>query len=541
MLFTSVIFAQYEGQPWTGTPWTFGTDNLANFTVGKTYLQRPDKTAWFCNGIPHFLYDVGKVDTTMRPGDDLAGTLVAGAAWSNSDRDGATNQRVTYAGTDGITIDPTELSMLESVRFRGLFTSHNNRGVFDRQGGWYRYTCNFADGNYKLVLRTWNNDTPTSALWIRFYDKATMTPLYPWTRIHAGGKNGDESLQEGMTYVSTDQAPYDGNIDKQPSGTTWVISDDQFSLNGTVVLEISDIGPSEAYGLNVQNSGGTLDEISFSYIGAAADNFAPVAEPWKDVYDEMDENISLTLSEAGTLYLVPAGTIEEDIETAKIDKKEMTGSDTYSKAISDFELTDQIQLVTKDATGNMRFTAPISFESAITTDTISGSTGDTISVNVTRDGFVILAPNTVNADLNSFLDAIAQGNADTVNVSVGGNALAITNLSGNKDCSLYLIEETTEKISNPAAFTLTGTTSAIDREISDVTVYSSRGQIIIDHNYNGNFKEAVIYDIFGRQHIKKIVNSGRISINSSHLSDGVYILKMSGESAQVTKKFLIQR
>ena len=73
--FVSGAFSQYKGTPWTGTAWTFGTDNAANFDVGTVF---PWKNGFY-NGIPHYLYDIGEVDTLKLPGDDLSGTLVGGS------------------------------------------------------------------------------------------------------------------------------------------------------------------------------------------------------------------------------------------------------------------------------------------------------------------------------------------------------------------------------------------------------------------------------------------------------------------------------
>ena len=73
--FSGVLFAQYAGTPFTGTPWQFGADSLANFSVGQELEWKNGNY----HGIPHYAYDVGLNDSLSLPSDDLAGALVAGS------------------------------------------------------------------------------------------------------------------------------------------------------------------------------------------------------------------------------------------------------------------------------------------------------------------------------------------------------------------------------------------------------------------------------------------------------------------------------
>ena len=300
-------------------PWTFTTDNAVNFDVGTAF---PWKNGTY-GGIPHYLYDIGEVDATKRAGDDLAGNLVAGN--SGDEKSGPSNTyRADQAITDSKTLAASDIAAQASADFGGAFTTHNNRAVIRRSGGWYRYTCNFAEGNYRLAFRHWGNTNTILAFWFRAYDNTTMAPLCPWTRYHPGDTDPmDSSWVEGFTYLDVTQPPYDAYTVDVVNKTAWLASADEYTLSGDVVIEYSDPGPTKEYDLSAGGQGGSLGEMVFEYMGPSADKFAPVAEVWRQRYDEGDQ-IKLTLSEPGTLWLVPNGTAEADLETANIDKKEMT-------------------------------------------------------------------------------------------------------------------------------------------------------------------------------------------------------------------------
>ncbi|MFC2115919.1 T9SS type A sorting domain-containing protein [Bacteroidota bacterium] len=537
-IFTLVsgAFAQpYKGVPWTGTAWTFGSDNNANFNVGNAYTHKKG----IYNGVPHYLYDIGDVDTLKRAGDDLAGDLVAGSGIESSNA-GAYTYRLDQAGTDSKTLSASDLAAIASPNFAGIFNSHQNRAVTDRSGGWYRYTVNFTEaGNYNLVLRCWGNDQVDQAFWFRMYEKTTMNPIIPWTRYHPGSGAGDAALQEGLAYLDMTQAPYDGyTITNLPSKTNWMKLNDEFTLSGEIVLEYCDPGPTLEYGES-EAAGGSFGEFVFEHVGAAADKFAPVAEAWRDVYDEK-EKFELKLSEPGTLYLVPNGTAEADLETKNIDKKEMT-TDTYTKDASEL-LGDTIQIVTRDAAGNIRFSAPITVRNMLIADTTGGSQGDSVGVNVTRDGIIALIPPGVMPDYGSVLTAVAAGNADTAIAEAGGNTLVIRNLTGDLNCNLYMFDISGDVIivSDPVPFQLgaEGGSIGIQRKMAEINLYVAGNQIILKHN--GEFEDLYIYDLLGKQQMHRTVSSNRLELDASGLCKGVYIMKLYGPKEGLhTRKFLI--
>jgi len=534
-VFVASAYSQpYKGTPWTGTAWTFGMDTAANFNVGNNYTHKKG----IYNGIPHYLYDIGEVDTLMRAGDDPEGNLVAGSGIIN-DNDGAYTYRVDQAGTDAKTLTESDLGAINSPNFAGIFTSHQNRAVTDRSGGWYRYTLNFTEqGNYNLVLRCWGNDNVDQAFWIRMYEKATMAPIIPWTRYHPGSGDGNANLQEGLSYLEVMFPPYDGyTITTLPAKTDWMVISDQFTVGGEVVLEYCDSGPTEAYGESAA-AGGSLGEIVFEYVGAAEDKFAPVAEVWKEVYDELD-TISLTLSEDGTLYIVPDGTAVEDLETANIDKMEMTSGSVYAKAATEF-LGDTIQIVTKDAAENTRLTPAITFRNVIIPDTLAGSNGDSIGMSLSRSGVVALVPNDVNPDPASVLMALAMGNADTAMVEAGRDTLVISNLTGDKDCGLYYVDLTTFAVTQAIDFLLVAGEPGvgIQQKVASVFLYMERSQIIINHN--GDFEDLYVFDMLGKQQLYQRVSSNRLEVDASGLASGIYILKMYGRNdGMINRKFMI--
>jgi hypothetical protein len=494
----SGLFAQYQGAPWYGTPWTFGQDSAANLRVGIGIATKNS----YANGVPHSAYDVGVVDTLRRPAGDPNGTLVAGSGIVNS---AGTNvdYRRPQATADGVTLDQSDIDAIESSNYGAMFTSHANRAVTGKSGGWYRYTCNFSvNGNYKMVFRTWGNNSPEYGAWVRFYDKATMTPLYPWARFHPGDGAGEG--MEGAVLIDVTATTFDTIVNKQgapAAGQNWVELNDGFTLSGDVVVEYSDVGPSEAYGDDFRGAGsGNFGEFVFLYTGAAADEFAPVAEVYKTSYDDMEE-ISLKLSEDGTLYLVPAGTAIGDAETANIDKMTMTTNDTYTKAVKELDLEQDIQIVTMDVAGNSRITAPISLQSAFTVDTTKGNTGDKIYLNTTRAGTVYLVPASVNGDFTSLSVAFATGQADTAAVTGGLDSLVITALTGDLDCNLWLYDALTGEISDPIAFQLGagGSPSSVHQvNLRDITISFYHDEIIVQHE--ADYNELAVYDILGKQH-----------------------------------------
>ncbi len=535
----SSIFAQYQGEPWYGTPWTFGTDSIENINVGETVQAKNDDE--FFNGVAHSAYDIGVVDTLIRPSEDPTGEKVAGSGVQNGG--GVKNDfRMRQAAADGITLDQSDIDAFNSPNYGEIFSTHQNRAVTAKTGGWYRYTCSFSEaGNYQMVLRMWEHNDPGYTAWVRVYNKSDMAPLYPWTMIHPG-ENGEGVI--GLRKIDITQPFWDTSLHvvKTNGAYNWFDLDGVFTLTGDVVVEFSDVGPTEAHGESIRPPGsGNFGEFSFMYVGPEADEFAPVADVIQMSYDDM-ETISLTISENGTLYLVPDGTAPEDAESAKIDKMEMTTSDTYEKDVSELDLEQDIQIITMDAAGNSRISPTISLEAAFTVDTTAGNNGDMFYFNTTRAGTVYLVPTNVNGDLTNLSIALASANADTALTTGGLDSLTITTLTGDVDCNLWFVDGTTSEVSEPIAFQLGeggDPASVAFNELSRVTVAAVNNEILVRHN--ADYNTIRIFDILGKQHIREHVNTQEIHLDASDLTSGVYILRMSGNDGIVSKKFLLSK
>ncbi len=542
--FSGILFAQYAGTPFTGTSWQFGMDSLANFSVGQELEWKNGNY----HGIPHYAYDVGIVDTLRLPSDDLAGTLVAGSGYANSTqgppKEGDPRWRTEQADSFAVTLDPSDIASQQSLNFGGHFTTHNNRAVADGTAGWYRYTCDFAQGNYKVVIRGWGAVKSGHGFWIRFYDKATMDPVYPWTRIHPGSGAGNTTDMENAVYcdVLTDSLYVKELDEKWPTASDWIETTDEFSLSGPVVFEYTNIGPTTGHDVDVTGSGAAFwGEVTFMYQGEQADKYAPVVEVYKTRYDDMDE-CTLSLSENGILYLVPPGTAIEEAETANIGKIPMTSTDSYPVDLTLFNTPDTIQLITMDAAGNSRITAPIAIVKAFSADKTQGVTGDTIFVNTTREGYVALVPATVTGDRNAIDLAIAFGNADTLNVDGGNDTLVITNLMGDMDCNLYLVDVVNDMVSYPLAFQLGegSGSSDINEDLQKlVSVSAFRDEIIVRNT--ADFDDIRVFDVLGKEYIGRSVNSNVVNLDASGMQGGVYILRLTGYSGVVTKKFYLSK
>ena len=448
-------FAQYKGQPWHETPWTFGTDNAANFTVGSAYEQK--KVAF--GGIPFWAYDIGEVDTLKRAGEDPSGELVAGQGTGRTGSPpGTAFYRTEAAALESKTLTDSDNAARLSPNFGGVLTGHLNRGVFNRSGAWSRYTCNFAEGNYKVLVRAFQNDNEEYAFWFRAYEKETMIPITPFTRYHQGEDLLLTTMMESVSYPDLSADPYTNLIDN--AKTSWVVLDDIYSLSGDVVIEFSDPGPTEAYGESV-TSGGILGEITFEYVDPIEDKFAPVAEVWNAAeYDDMD-TIALSLSEPGTLYLVPKGTVAADIETSAISSMAMTSGDEFVKPVSELSdyNGDSIHIATSDAAGNVRITKPIWIREVLSTTTESGVVGDTIFGSISRAGLLYMVPAGTEKSETAFNTAIDAGTADSLyHGRTNYDTLMVVSTLADGWYDLYVVDTATSEISNPVVYEIGAST-----------------------------------------------------------------------------------
>jgi len=144
------------------------------------------------------------------------------------------------------------------------------------------------------------------------------------------------------------------------------------------------------------------------------------------------------------------------------------------------------------------------------------------------------------ADYASITASLSINKADKVDVTAGVPAdLTITNLSGDLACKLYLVAASDNALSPGIDFTLQRGTDISNRPVSELKVFAQQKQIIVEHN--ASFNGAFVYDMLGKQHRYQDVSSQRFTIDASDLSDGIYMLRMIGDGAPVTTKFLLSR
>jgi hypothetical protein len=161
-------------------------------------------------------------------------------------------------------------------------------------------------------------------------------------------------------------------------------------------------------------------------------------------------------------------------------------------------------------------------------------------MDVTRAGIVALLPPGVNPDYTSILAAVTAGNADTVVIAAPGrDTLTITNLSGDKNCKLYLFEIGANPIvtSDPVAFQLGEGGTGIIQHLPKVNLYVAGNHVII--NNTGDFEDLYIFDLLGKQQMHRTITSNRVELDASGLINGIYVAKLKGSKGMVNKKFMI--
>lgn len=553
--FIAGIYGQYQGQPWMGTPWNFSTDTLANFSVGQDFNHKGGPF----NGMPYFAFDIGEVDPLKLPGEDPTGLLVAGFGTDVYATDTVRqDDRELQKGER--TLAASDIATRADTLYGAAFSTLIQRGTFWNSGAWVRYTCNFEEGNYRPVLRVTaenagNINQNNKAFWLRFYDRATMNPLTPWTRYHPGALMEyipADSIMESAKFIEHDpgqqysviQEPYsDYVISRVPKFSYWIALNDIYSLSGEIVVEFSDPGPASEYGTNVGGLG-NIGEITFEYTGPVEDKFAPVAEIYKDIwYDDLD-TIKLSLSEAGKLYLVPNGTHPDNLDGEAIINMELGIGDKFIKPVTELPVGDTIQIVTKDAAGNIRYTKPLPLRKVLVTNINAGAPGDTIFGAVSRNGNLYMVPQGTPKELFAFDVAVATETGVSVPCSPDQDTLLIL---GNEipggSYELYVVDSELGYISDAVSFTFENEGPSIDKEITTdiVKIWTSSGFI---HITNAELYDQVsLYSITGQKILNQRINSPDFDLNTSSLHNGLYILKLNSSISKCdfSSKVLINK
>lgn len=540
------IYGQYKGEPWMGTPWNFSSDTLANFSVGKSFTHKQGPF----NGIPFFAYDIGEVDPLKLPGEDPTGLLVAGFGTNVYVKD-TVRQDDREIQKGGRTLTASDIATRTDPLYCAAFTTLVQRATFSNSGAWVRYSCSFEEGNYRPIMRVTaenvnNINQKNKAFWLRFYDRATMNPLTPWTRYHPAGLIEvlpSDSIMENAKFIKHDpddkyqviQEPYvNFGISRVSKFSYWIELDDIYSLNGEVVVEISDPGPVSEYGTNVGGNG-IIGEITFLYTGPVEDKFAPVAEIYKDTwYDDLD-TIKLSISEAGKLYIVPKGTLPDNLEEKAIINIELGINDKLIKPVSELSLRDEIQIVTTDASGNIRYTQPILLRNVLVINKNTGVLGDTIFGAVSRIGTLFMVPQGTPKDLFAFELAVASETGVSVPCSPDQDTLLILGNdeipSGNYD--LYVVDSKLGYISDAVSFTYLKETSSINKELNNkiVKIWTSPGFIHVKDAES--FDQVSLYSITGQKILSQKIDSSEFNLNTSSFFSGLYILKLNNSISKI--------
>ena len=246
----------YPGKPWNGTRWSFGTNNTSNFAIGSAFDRVATVDKYI--GVPFFAYDLGAVNNTM---DKSPTSLryVAGSAINQSSTAGV-DMRLANMGSNVFSFSDNYSRAVTTIgagRFLGSETDYR----FSAGGAWARYSCNFAAGKYKLILRTTDNCNANYNIYARFL-KADGTVLGNVIYTFNAGNIATGCVSELNVTKLAGNAAY--ALLTVPSATNqWVMVNDELSLDGDVIVELSD--PDPLLGGNSPGPG-VFGEFTFEYI-----------------------------------------------------------------------------------------------------------------------------------------------------------------------------------------------------------------------------------------------------------------------------------
>ena len=142
-----VNIASYTGIPWNKAPFSFGSDNSANFNP--------------TNRIQGWMYDIGSVllpstGENSVPADAFTGNYNVVAACLQTKVQSSTpyDIRKEKAEEMGITLDGTDNTAREQY---GTLIWKSDRSTFDQGGAGTRYTCRFDEGKYRIIARAYGS------------------------------------------------------------------------------------------------------------------------------------------------------------------------------------------------------------------------------------------------------------------------------------------------------------------------------------------------------------------------------------------------
>lgn len=245
----------YPGQPWSNTKWSFGTDNAVNFAIGGAFDRVVGVDKY--QGVPFFAYDLGAVNNTWDK-SSLSLRYVAGSATSQGGTTG-TDDRLTQIGSNVFSFSDDYSRAVTTTgagRFLGSADYRLSTG-----GAWARYSSTFAAGKYKLILRVSEQCNANYNIYVRIL-KADGTVVGSY---YVNGGTSTFVCTNEFNATALAGNPTYAALTAPTVNTKWIMMNDEISIDGDVIVELSD--PDPVLGAN---SGGTgaFGEFTFEYTGA---------------------------------------------------------------------------------------------------------------------------------------------------------------------------------------------------------------------------------------------------------------------------------
>lgn len=246
----------YTGKPWSNTKWSFGADNAANFAIGGAFDRVVGVDKY--QGVPFFAYDLGAVNNTWDK-SSLSLRYVAGSATSQGSTTG-TDDRLTQIGSNVFSFSDDYSRALTTTgagRFLGSATDYR----FNVGGAWARYSSTFAAGKYKLILRATDLCNANYNVYVRIL-KADGTVVGSY---YVNGGTSTFVCANEFNATALAGNPTYAALTAPTANTKWIMMNDEISIDGDVIVELSD--PDPVLGANSGGSG-SFGEFTFEYTGS---------------------------------------------------------------------------------------------------------------------------------------------------------------------------------------------------------------------------------------------------------------------------------
>ena len=244
----------YPGKPWNNSRWSFGTNNATNFAIGAAFdrVLTVDKY----QGVPFFAYDLGAVNNTFDKSSTSA-RYVAGSSPLQASSLG-TDDRLTQKGSNVFSFSDDYSRAVTTVGAGRFLGSVDYR--FSAGGAWARYSSTFAPGKYKLILRVSEQCNANYNIYVRIL-KADGTVVGSY---YVNGGTSTFVCANEFNATALAGNPTYAALTAPTVNTRWIMMNDEISIDGDVIVELSDPDP-----LAGANSGGAgaFGEFTFEYTG----------------------------------------------------------------------------------------------------------------------------------------------------------------------------------------------------------------------------------------------------------------------------------